>query len=95
MGAAGTSNVAGGTSGVASAFFSIYNNFKKFCCEFLRQGIVQVLRKIILLVPSQIAFYFFFFFKNNVVGCKNLAALATTSRRPQCTAVIPATDGKF
>ena len=33
-----------GTSGVASAFSSIYNNFKKFCCEFLRQGIVQVLQ---------------------------------------------------
>ena len=35
----------------------------------------------------------FFFFKNNVFGCKNRAALATTSRRPQCAAVIPATDG--
>ena len=33
-----------GTSGVASAFSSIYNNFKKFCCEFLRRGIVQVLQ---------------------------------------------------
>ena len=50
MGAAGTSNVAGGTSGVASAFSSIYNNFKKFCCEFLRQEIVQVLHKVIVQV---------------------------------------------
>ena len=48
MGAAGTSNVAGGTSGVASAFSSLYDNSKKFCCEFLKQGIVQV--------SSQVAF---------------------------------------
>ena len=56
MGAAGTSNVAGGTSGVASAFSSIYNNFKKFCCEFLRQEIVQVLHKVIVQVFSRVAF---------------------------------------
>ena len=56
MGAAGTSNLAGETSGVASAFSSIYNNFKKFCCEFLRQEILQVLRQVIVQVFSQAAF---------------------------------------
>ena len=56
MGAAGTSNVEGGSSGIASAFSSIYNNFKKFCCEFLRQEIVQALRKLIFQVFSQAAF---------------------------------------
>ena len=48
MGAAGTSNVAGGTS--------IYNYFKKFCCEFLRQEILQVLRQVIVQGFSQAAF---------------------------------------
>ena len=56
MGAFGTSNVAGGTSGVASAFSSIYNNFKKFCFEFPSQEIVQVLHKVIVQVFSQAAF---------------------------------------
>ena len=59
MGAVGTSNAAGGTSGVASAFSSTYN-FKKFCCQFLRQEILQVLRKVIVQVFSQ-----FFFFDNH------------------------------
>ena len=71
MGAVGTSNVAGGTSGVASAFSSTYNNFKKFCCEFLRQEILQVLRKVIVQVFSQ----FFFFFDNHeqvaAAHCRN------------------------
>ena len=44
----------GGTSGVASAFSSIYNNFKKFCCEFLKQEIVQVLRKVIVQVLRKV-----------------------------------------
>ena len=56
MGAAGTSNVAGGTSGVASAFRFHNNNFEKFCGEFLRQETVQVLRKVIVQVFAQVAF---------------------------------------
>ena len=68
-------------------------SFLFHCCEFLRQEIVQVLHKVIVQVFSQVAFKVFFFFQKNVFGCKNRAALATTSRRPQRNAVIPATDG--
>ena len=57
MGAAGTSNEAGGSSGIASAFSSIYNTFEKFCCEFLRQEIVQALLKLIVQVFSQVNFW--------------------------------------
>ena len=64
MGAAGTSNLAGGTSGVASAFSSIHNNFKKLCCKILRQGILLVLRKVIVQVFSQ----FFFFLQPRAGG---------------------------
>ena len=56
MGAVGSSNGAGGTLGVASAFSSVYHNLKKFCCEVLRQEIVQVLRKAIVQPFLQVAF---------------------------------------
>ena len=56
MGATGTSNVAGGTSGVAQLSLPYIKIFKKFCCEFLRQEIVQVLHKVIVQVFSQVAF---------------------------------------
>ena len=54
MGAAGTSNLVGGTSGVASAFSSIHNSFKKLCCKILHKVIVQAF--------SQVAFQVFLFF---------------------------------
>ena len=50
MGAAGTSNLAGGTSGSSCIIFLFH------CCEFLRQEIVQVLHKVIVQVFSQVAF---------------------------------------
>ena len=86
IGAAGASNVAGGTSGVASAFSSIVVNFLgKKLSRFFIKLLSRFFRRLLL--------KFFFFFQKNVFGCKNRAALATTSRRPQRNAVIPATDG--
>ena len=102
MGAAGTSNVAGGTSGSSCISFlsHIYIMIlKSFVVNFLDKKLSRFFIKLLSRFFRRLLFKFFllllllFFFKNNVFGCKFRAAFATTSRRPLRNAVIPATDG--
>ena len=73
MGAAGTSNLAGGTSGVASAFSPIYNNLKKsFVVNFLGKKLSRFFIKLLSRFFRRLLFKFFFafvffFFKNQCV----------------------------
>ena len=96
MGAAGTSNVAGGTSGVAQLSLPYIIILKSFVVNFLDKKLSRFFIKLLSRFFRRLLFKFFFcfvFFKNNVFGCKFRAALTATSRRPQRNAVIPGTDG--
>ena len=97
MGATGTSNVAGGTSGVAQLSLPYIIILKSFVVNFLDKKLSRFFIKLLSRFFRRLLFKFFFvlfcFFKNDVFGCKFRAALTATSRRPQRNAVIPGTDG--
>ena len=82
MGAAGTSNVAGETSELHQLSLPYKITLKSFVVNFLNKKLSRFFVKLLSRFFRRLFFkFFFFFFKNNVVGCKNRAALATTSRR--------------